>query len=57
MKTDDSGMPVTTKKNKDYHGYGLKSVSLIVEKYGGDLRISADGNIFSLCILVPVSDE
>lgn len=57
VKTDDSGMPVTTKKNKDYHGYGLKSVSLIVEKYGGDLRISADGNIFSLCILFPVSDK
>lgn len=53
MKLDDSGLPVTTKKNKDYHGFGLKSVSHIVEKYGGDLKISVGREIFSLSVLFP----
>jgi len=48
---DDSGLPVTTKKDKNYHGFGLKSVSRIVEKYGGDLKISAENGIFSVYIL------
>lgn len=53
IKLDDSGLPVTTKQDKNYHGYGLKSVNMIVEKYSGDLLVSVDGNIFSLCILFP----
>lgn len=57
MKLDDSGMPITTKKNKNYHGFGLKSVSLIVAKYGGDLKISVGKEIFSLCILFSVSEK
>lgn len=57
MQLDETGMPVTTKKNKNYHGYGLKSVSVIVEKYGGDLKISVDSHIFSLYILFPVVQQ
>ena len=57
MQLDETGMPVTTKKNKNYHGYVLKSVSVIVEKYGGDLKISVDSHIFSLYILFPVAQQ
>ena len=33
---DSDGLPVTTKQNKDFHGYGMKSVRMIVERYGGE---------------------
>lgn len=47
-------MPMTTKTNKDYHGFGLKSIKAIVEKYKGSLTIQADKGIFRLSILFPV---
>lgn len=57
LKLDDEGLPVTTKVDKNYHGYGLKSVSMIIDKYGGDLKISVDKEIFSLSILFPVANS
>ena len=43
------GMPVTGKRGEEgYHGFGVKSMKLIVEKYGGELSIDADGEIFHL---------
>lgn len=49
-----AGLPVTIKKDKINHGYGLKSIRYMVNKYDGDLAISADGEIFSLSILLPI---
>ncbi|MDR1094237.1 MAG: ATP-binding protein [Clostridiales bacterium] len=34
-------MPVTRRDAK-YHGFGMKSVKLILEKHGGSLRMQAD---------------
>ena len=50
----ENGLPKTTKEDKDYHGYGMKSIQLIVNKYDGDLNISLDNNVFSLFILFPI---
>ena len=50
----DNGLPKTTKEDKDYHGYGMKSIQLIVNKYDGDLNISLDNNVFSLFIIFPI---
>ena len=47
-------MPVTTKPNKMYHGFGMKSIRNVVEKYGGTLVIKAEGGIFRLNILLPM---
>ncbi len=49
-----NGLPVTSKKDKAYHGYGVKSIKMIAKKYGGDIRISTQNNTFSLQIIVPV---
>lgn len=49
-----SGIPITTKEDREFHGYGLKSIRSIVEKYGGDMKISASNNRFDLNILIPV---
>lgn len=49
-----NGLPVTTKSEKGYHGYGLKSIRHNVRQYGGYMTISADHGIFALKILVPL---
>ena len=48
---DSDGLPKTTKSNKDYHGFGTKSIKMIVNKYRGDLKITTKKNIFTLSIL------
>ena len=45
------GLPDTTKGNKDIHGYGMSSIKLIVDRYGGDLSVSAKDGVFMLNIL------
>lgn len=50
----EGGLPLTTKKNKWYHGYGMKSIQYTAEKYGGTITVKADNNIFTLQILIPL---
>ncbi|MCH5162320.1 MAG: sensor histidine kinase [Clostridiales bacterium] len=45
-----SGLPQTTKKDARHHGYGLKSVRYIVDKYNGEMTISTKDSIFNLTI-------
>ena len=50
IKLED-GLPVTSKKEeKGFHGYGMKSMKLIAEKYGGNLSTTTDGDLFHLDI-------
>ena len=48
-----SGLPATTKKDGAYHGYGLRSVKATVEKYGGEMNISADNGVFEVNVAFP----
>lgn len=49
----ESGLPKTTKSNKSgYHGFGMKSMKLIAEKYGGELTVSIRGDKFNLGICI-----
>lgn len=50
----DGGFPVTQKENKDYHGYGLRSIQLIAEKYHGKMTIRPQGQFFVVELLFPV---
>lgn len=50
----EQGLPDTTKKNKDYHGYGLKSIDMITRKYGGTMTINTEDSWFVLRILLPI---
>ena len=51
---DERGLPITTKADKDYHGFGIKSISYLVEKYGGNLSIVAKNGVFDLNLLFPI---
>lgn len=48
-------LPDSTKRDKENHGYGLKSIRLAVEKYGGSMHIQAQGGWFVIKILIPVT--
>ena len=52
------GLPLSTKKrNRAYHGFGMKSMKHLTEKYGGTLVASQEKNIFTLQIILPMPKE
>ncbi len=51
------GIPLTTKENPQDHGFGVKSIFYTAEKYNGTVSVQAEGNIFTLQILLPVPEE
>ncbi|WP_243134812.1 ATP-binding protein [Murimonas intestini] len=48
----ENGMPKTTKLDKKFHGYGMKSIKTIVEKYSGSVTVLAKDGWFELRILI-----
>nr|MCR5101930.1 ATP-binding protein [Butyrivibrio sp.] len=48
-----NGLPKTTKKHKEYHGFGIKGIKETVLKYDGSTIIKADNGWFELRILIP----
>lgn len=48
------GLPVTTQADLEIHGFGLKSVRYLAEKYGGAMSVSAEYNQFIVDITVPI---
>ena len=51
------GLPETTKKDKFLHGYGMKTIRMIAEKYDGAVLVSAPSDIFELSISIPLLQE
>ena len=43
---------ITSKKDKDLHGYGLGNVKHIVDKNGGTMRIQTEQQIFSVTMML-----
>lgn len=46
-----NGLPQTDKNDKAYHGFGMRSIKMITEKYGGDMRIRDEEKIFLLDLM------
>ena len=53
----ENGKLVTSKKDKLNHGYGLKSMRQVAEKYGGSLHVTAEKNWFSLSVIIPLASK
>ena len=51
------GLPTTKKQDENYHGYGMKSIQMIVSKYCGNMSFRQDGDIFILDILIPLPED
>lgn len=45
------GLPVTTKKDKKNHGYGLGNIRYVMDKYHGELSCRVEGEEFVLVLL------
>lgn len=48
------GLPETSKDSSGFHGFGMKSMRMIAEKYDGYLTASTENQIFHLNIMIPV---
>ena len=51
------GIPQTTKKDKRFHGFGMKSIQSTVKKYGGSVTAGVRDNWFELRILIPLNKD
>lgn len=51
------GLPQTTKGDTAYHGYGMRSIKEIAERYGGDMTVVVEGSLFTVSILFPTKAE
>lgn len=49
----EGGMPATTKKDRSQHGYGMRSIKRIAEKYGGTATWVVKNEMFELKVLLP----
>lgn len=47
------GLPVP-RDSSGVHGYGMKSIRMMVEKLGGVLSVRAEGQVFSLNVMLPL---
>jgi hypothetical protein len=47
------GLPLTSKDDDKYHGFGMKSIRYIAHCYGGTMKIDTNNGEFSLSIYFP----
>lgn len=52
----EEGLPATTKNDKQFHGFGIKSIKNTVGKYGGSVTFRTDRGWFELRILIPLAE-
>lgn len=50
------GLPITTKADYSRHGYGLKSIRYLAQKYGGSMCVDVKDNVFTLQVMLPVKE-
>ena len=51
----ETGLPETTKMNKESHGFGLANIRKVAQKYYGDIDICQEENRFSLTVMLMVN--
>lgn len=49
----EHGIPQTSKPDKQNHGFGVRSMQLLTEKYGGELSFRQEEDVVSLYLLLP----
>lgn len=51
----NGNLPKTSSGNIAEHGFGMKSMSMLVKKYGGEMCFTAENGVFDLKIALPIS--
>ena len=49
----ENGLPKSSKGDDANHGFGIRSIRSIAEKYGGTVTVKAEDQLFTLTILLP----
>lgn len=53
----EDGIPITTKKDKENHGYGIKSIVNTITKYNGVYQFSCRDNLFEVKLVLPKKED
>ena len=51
------GLPMTEKGDRASHGYGMRSIRHVVDKYQGTMTAFQKDNMFNLNIVLPIPEE
>lgn len=49
-----NGQLMTSKEDTDYHGFGVRSIQMLVKRYKGAVRVSHTNHTFSIQIMLPI---
>lgn len=49
----ENGIPLTSKENKQDHGYGTKSMQMIATKYNGHISFKLEDKVFTFVLIIP----
>lgn len=47
----ENNLPISKKGDNIHHGFGMKSIKMVCEKYNGTLKLNVKNNVFSVTIL------
>lgn len=47
-------LPVTTKEDKAFHGFGLRNIRRVAQKYHGDIEVETGEQVFRLSVMMQV---
>ena len=47
---------MTSKQDRENHGFGVKSISYTAQKYGGSVSFALQNNFFEMKLLIPVPE-
>ncbi|WP_018143211.1 ATP-binding protein [Alloscardovia criceti] len=52
----NNGLPVTSKRDKRFHGYGMRSIAAVVHEHNGTIKINANAQdkIFEIRVVIPL---
>ena len=57
---DHSGavsLPATTKADKTLHGFGLRNVKKVLDRYSGSMMINHENGCYSISMLIPIKES
>ena len=52
----DDGLPITSKRDRSNHGFGVRSMRAIAERYGGSLHAGVQDGVFYLNVLLAMPE-
>ncbi len=51
------GLPKTTKEDNMFHGFGVRSIQMVAERYMGSVAVLPRSGIFNLNITIPIPEK